>query len=416
MDFLKRLTQGMGMGKSEPESCWRTPVVLDRGCLGDTGLALDRRGRGSAVWENGGRVWTMPIGPRSSPSLVRLPVGEGRAPRIELNLGGRGIALWQTDAAGERCIQGKILGDGEGQSHTVFRTEGQIRHLQAAVDRRGNALMVWLLELEGRIEVMAGAFDARGQAWNQEPMTLGIPTLADVAPRIAVNHREHAMVLWESSDDAFEGLVASHYWPSDRIWSDRPVPVVSHATRHHQVAMDGSGNALALWVHAPYGQRWALEASYYDALAAEWREPEVLSHAQSFSIPRLVMSETGEALAAWCQGEGHGPSRLFAKAFAKGAWESGLEAFELGHGPVRDFAIGLGPAGQAGLLAVHHGAEGDWVSARLRQREWSAPVPLSPASRQPCASPRLSLCPGGASAMWIQGQGAEQTLHLAETR
>jgi hypothetical protein len=358
----------------------------------------------------------MPIGSRSTPALARLPLGEGTAPQIQLNADGRGLALWQTQRNGERQIQGQFLGPEESSAKVVFQTAGLIRHLQGMVDRRGNALVVWCLDYGGQTEVLAQSFEARKQTWEQAPARLGVLSLPTAGPRMAVNQKEHAMVLWEMEDGVSEGLVASHYWPTDRIWSDRPVPVVPHATRHHQVAMDDAGNALALWIHAPYGQRCSLEASFYDALASEWGEPELLANARSFSAPRLVMTGEGRDLAAWCQSEGHGPSRLFAKAFAKGRWESALECVELGQAPIRDFAISLGADGSAGILAVHHGPEGDWVSARLRQGEWSAPLPLMPASPQPCAAPRLSLSSEGSSALWTQGEGREKALYLAETR
>ena len=112
---------------------------------------------------------------------------------------------------------------------------------------------------------------------------------------------------------------------------------------------------------------------------------------------------------------GGAPRGFLTKRFSGGRWHSGLTCFELGHGPVRDFAVDIGPEGMAGLLAVHHGADGDWVSVRLLEQEWSAPVSLVPPSRASCSSPRLSLSPRGVSALWIQGVGREQTLFLAET-
>ncbi len=414
MELLRRLTQGFRAAKPDPGPQWRTPTVLDRGSLGEACLALDGQGHGTALWENAGSLWTMPIGPHSAPALVRRPLGEGTSPRIELNPDGRGIALWLAEAAGERQVLGRILGGVESSTQVVFRTVGVVKHLQGAVDRRGNALVVWLLEVDGRTEVMAQAFDTRGSAWEQAPTTLGSSSAPAVAPRMAVNHREHAMVLWEVEDGRSEGLVASHYWPSDGIWSDRPVPVVAQATHHHQVVMDDLGNALAVWVHAPYGQRSRLEASFYDGTRSEWGKPETLCSAQSFSALRLAMSGDGEALAAWCQGEGHGPARLFTRAFRKGGWDAGSECLELGHGPVQDLALALGAEGQAGLLATHRGPQGDWVSARLRQREWSEPFQLLPASRLLCSAPRLCLCAHGASALWIQGEGREHSLILAE--
>lgn len=416
MERLKQFVMGIGFGKAEPTSPWHAPKLLDRGHLGEACLALEGQGRGSALWENAGNLWTMHVGQRSSPALVRLPLGEGTAPQIQLNPEGHGLALWLAEAAGERQILGKILGGHESGSHVVFRTEGQIRHLQGAVDRRGNALVVWLLEQEGRVEVKAQSFDTRGQAWEQGPTTLGIPSALTAVPRMAANHREHAMVLWEAAESEFEGLVASHYWPKDRIWSDRPVPVVSHATQHHQVVMDDAGNALAIWVHAPYGQRSTLEASYYQAGGGEWGEPIQIGSAHAFSNLRLVMSGEGEALAAWCQAEGHGVARLVTKRFQKEQWVAGLDCFELGHGPVKDYAIVLGSDGQAGILAVQHGIDGDRVSAQLRRQNWSSPMALAAPSKQACSSPRLSLGPRGASALWIQGVGRDQALFLAETR
>lgn len=415
IELLRQFAQRIRFGKPEPVPQWRTPAILDRGVLGGACLALNGRGRGSVLWDNQGEIWTMPIGPGTSPALVRLPLGEGTSPQIVLNHEGRGIALWQAEVAGVRHIMGMVLGGGESMAHVIFKTEGRIQHLQAAVDRRGNALVVWLLETKGHSEVIAHAFDTRGLAWALEPTILGIPSSPAVEPRIAVNHREHAMVLWEVQDPSFQGLVASHYWPSDRIWSDRPMPVVSHATSHHQVVMDDLGNALALWIHAPLGQQSTLEASFYDGCLFEWGEPEIVDNATSFSNPRLVMSGNGEALAAWCQLDGEGDTSLFVKTFRLGKWEADAYCLDLGPGEIRDFAIDLSEDGQAGLIAVQRGPEGDWVSAQLRKGDWSAPVQLVPPSAVPRSSPRIAICPQGASVLWLHGEGHKQSLFLTET-
>lgn len=412
---LKDLAGRLRLGKAAPASPWRAPRTLDRGPLGEADLGLDGKSQGLALWESDGQLWSMPIGPHSAPAMMRLPLGEGTQPSLVMNPAGRGMALWKCEVKGERQILAKVLGGAEEHAHVVFRTEGQIHHLQVAIDRRGNALVVWLLEKEGGIEVMTRSFDFRDLAWEQAPTTLGSPSVRLAEPRIAGNHREHAMVLWEDEGTS-AGLVASHFWPGDRIWSDRPMPVVKQATHDHRVVMDDQGNALALWIQSPHGNRSLLQASFYDVQRSEWGEPEVISQAQTISSPRLVMSGEGEALAAWCQAEGHGASRLITKAFRKGRWEAGVDCLELGHGSVLDFAIDLGPGGEAGLLAVHRGPEGDWVSARMRHREWSPSFPLLAPSPKPCSCPRLRLCPQGASALWIQGTGKDKALLLVETR
>ena len=137
MESLRRLVQSLRPGRSKVLTPWRTPVTLDRGSLGEVGLALDGHGHGAALWESSGRLWTMPIGPHSAPALARLPLDEGTSPRILLNLEGRGLALWLAMSGGERQLLGRILGGGEGESQVLFRTPGQVHHLQAAGLLRG---------------------------------------------------------------------------------------------------------------------------------------------------------------------------------------------------------------------------------------------------------------------------------------
>lgn len=379
-------------------------------------MALDDRGRGIALWENDGSLWTMPTGPAASAALARIPFGEGTNPRLALNPKGRGLAAWVADLGEERQILGKILGAGEAAGHVLFQTPGLIHQLQVAADRRGNALVVWLHQKVGRVEAMAYAFDARGEGWKAEPVVLGLPADPGASPQLASNSREHAMVLWEARDSLFEGLMASHYWPSDRIWSDHPVPVVAHQAQQHQVAMDDHGNALALWIHAPSGQSWtALEASFYDVQTGEWRDPDILATAHEITSPRLIMNGEGEALAAWGQRAGGDVSRLFSKAFRDRTWEPEAACLDHEQGRFRDYAIDLGSDGRAGFLVVQRGAAGDQVALRIRQGDWSAPKVMGAASGATCGSPRIAMCPRGMSLLWTQGSGAEKTLVLVDS-
>jgi hypothetical protein len=319
--------------------------------------------------------------------------------------------VWLVEGAEGQQVMAKVMGDAEAEGRMVFRTTGRVHGLQGVADRRGDALVAWLHEQPGHCRVMVHGFDTRRKAWDKTPTILGTTADLSAAPCLAANDREHAMVLWaEGPGGPGDGLVASHYWPSDHIWSDRPVPVVSHAVRHHQVAMDDNGNALAIWVHAPYGQRSALEGSFYDVHRSEWTAPWILANGSAITSPRLVMNEAGEALAAWCQQVGQGASRLFAKAFRKGAWEAAAECLDPGYEPIQDFALALGPDGRAGVLIVVRGAKGDRVCIRIHEAAWTAPKVLGTAVNSVCTSPRVALCPQGLSALWLQGTGPQQAL------
>ena len=415
LDLLKRFAQRLRSGPvAAGAPRWRAPVLLDRGRLGEARLALDDRGRGLALWENEGNLWSLPMGPGASPAMLRLPFGEGAHPRLALSPEGRGLAVWLADLGEERQILGRPLGSG-GSEQEVFRTTGTVRGLQVSVDRRGNALVVWLHEKVGRIEVMTRSFDTRRMAWEAGPTVLGLPADPEASPHLAANPRGHAMVLWEARDGPFEGLVASHHWPADRIWSDRPMPVVGHSVRNHQVAMDGRGNALALWIHAPYGQRARLLASFYEARAGTWCEPVALASAQEISSPRLVMNGNGEGLATWCQRESGAVSQLSAKAFDNRTWKVEPECLDHDRERVHDYAIDLGEDGRAGFLVIQRGEAGDQVLLRTRQGTWSEPKVMAAPQGTSCASPRIAVCPQGMSLMWIQGTGTDQRLVLVDS-
>ena len=416
LDMLKRWTQGLGLGRGESRVVsWRTPAILDRGALGEACLALDGQGRGLAVWDNAGSLWSMPVGPRTSPALLRTPFGEGGTPQLVMNAEGRGLALWVARMEGEWQILGRTLGTGEDSAQVIHRTPEAVRHLQGAVDRRGNALVVWLQRSGDGEQVMAQAFDTRAAAWEQSPTALGAPGGVGASPRMAVNHREHAMVVWEVQDDLFQGLVASHHWPNEHLWSDRPVPVVAHATHQHRVAMDDQGNAMALWIRPFQGERSVLESSHYEVQRGEWTEPQILATAPLLSHPQLGSSGDGLGCAAWCQSEGHGPARLMVREFRSGAWDAQATCLDQGHAPIREVALEMEARGSAGVLAIRETATGDQVVAWHLDGSWSQPRCFTPALRTRCTAPRLALCPGGASALWMQGEGADRALVMTET-
>ena len=183
----------------------------------------------------------------------------------------------------------------------------------------------------------------------------------------------------------------------------------------NELALDAHGNAVLLWVQARRAERNLLQASVYLAQTYAWSQPETLCAAEIITNPRLALTESGQALAGWCQAEGLGASRLVVKARMEGRWEEGVECLELGREPVREFALDLRPDGLAGLLATQHGVGEDWASLRLRRATWSPGVRLLAPPARVCSGPQLRLWPDGATALWTQGVGRNRVLVLSET-
>lgn len=53
MDLLRRFARGIRSDKADAGSHWRTPMILDRGNLGEACLGLDGHSHGSALWMQG---------------------------------------------------------------------------------------------------------------------------------------------------------------------------------------------------------------------------------------------------------------------------------------------------------------------------------------------------------------------------
>ncbi len=411
-----KLARSLGRKPAPEGLSWHPPTLLDQGAIGGARLALGREDRGLAVWENAGKLWTLEQGAGTARALVRLPLAEGREPRLALDPQGRGAALWTVLENGETVLMGKSLGWGETIAQSLFRTPGRIHNLQALVDRRGGAMAVWCHETDGRFEILAQAFDTRAGRWDPRPALLGDPAARSSGPGLAMNSRGHAMVVVPVEADAFTGLVCFQYWPTDRIWSDRPVPVCPGRVLHHRVAMDAAGNAQALLITGIPEERAQLFACRYDAHLSEWAEPVQLAAGRELRSLRIAMSPDGTAIAAWNQAESSGNARLFCRWFRNGAWDAALTALDSGHGAVADLALDLADGGRGALLTCHRSPEGYRVFLRDLEAAPGAPVALGEAHPHPAVRPRLVRSPDGAAAIWVQMVGEKGMLYLSHGR
>jgi uncharacterized protein YheU (UPF0270 family) len=418
LELLKKMAAGLGRGDSH-RMRWHAPISLDLGLVRGACFAMDRHGRGLALWENAGKLWTKPLGPGMQDSLSRLPLGDGKDPRIAVNLEGRGVAIWTQEDGLERLIIGMPFdptASSQQSTRTLFRTLGSVRDIQVTVDRRGSALVVWSHESEGNWEILAKHFDVRAKTWDQEPTRLGPEVRHSLQPRMAMNRRGQAVVVWEEETDQQDGLVATFYLPSINQWSDHPVPVAPGTSKEYQAAMDHAGNVMVLWVNQDYGKRPSLTARLYHAEHSEWNAPVVLATAQSFKHVRLAMTGTGEALAVWLQSEGTTLSFLHSKAYRNGGWEPQVTRLDGEGGRVTDFSMTLGAKGLAGLFCLMQGQDAYSPLVRSRSKTWDPTTPVGPNSKQPQHHPVLSLCPKGSVAIWQVGSGAETRLVLAMQR
>ena len=408
----KLLTVFGNHGKADPLA---RPRYLDRGAIGQACYAMDPNGRGRAIWENNGKIWTTLLGFGGADSMANHALGPGRAPGIALNSGGSGIAVWIVEGSAGRTLSGLPLGRGKSQDapSAIFTTSGAIRHIRIRVDRRGGAVLVWSHEQGGEFETLAAHYNGRAGAWDDEPTRLGPRVRHPVEPQLAMNSRGQAVVAWTEERKDARDLLACLSGPGPRPWPGPPALLASGRLLEHQVAIDPAGNALGLFLQQDSGAPAALKARRYAVAASAWQEPEVLGSALHLRQIRLATNAAGDTLAVWLQGGGLDPAYLRSMAFRGGRWGDRETYLTAKGSKIEDFSVALGPGGLAALLCLARQEEGYLPVMRDLGSRGKEVLPVAEASGDVLDQPLMGLCAKGTIALWRMGEGSRARLVCA---
>ena len=414
-DALKRLAQGLKGETPQVAQGWRPPRLLDQGPLASPRLHLDARGRALALWRHGQSLYATRFwagGSEAAPTLLQgdpAPgerLGELASARFDETV----LAAWTIHRDGSTQILARFFTGGlEGETRTALTLPGQVQSLQVLVDRRGDGLLAWVLARAGAFEVQALGFDARTGAWDPTPTVLD--ALTHPTPlALALGPKGEATAVWNHQGVGGEGLVSSHYFAKERLWSDRPVKVADALARSLELAQDAQGNTALLYLTNDQG-RVALEACVMGASTEGWHGPTRLAIAQEIHQPRLGLADGGAALALWRQSEAGGGVRLFARSFQHGRWDARPEALEAELGSGREHAFVLTGEGngalawaQAAALATG-GAEAVHIRTFAKGHWGKVPLQLG----QPAKFAHHALCVDmngpHIAALWLAGVG-----------
>jgi hypothetical protein len=134
-------------------------------------------------------------------------------------------------------------------------------------DAQGNALAVWEQFDGTRYNIWTNRKPA-GKGWGVARLMATDKTGAAYSPQIAVDARGNAMAVWQQSDGQYSYVYASRYvlgtgWSQVMQIATDPGSAIAP-----QVAVDASGNAVALWQQFD-GRQIQLRASHY-AMHSGW--------------------------------------------------------------------------------------------------------------------------------------------------
>jgi hypothetical protein len=265
-------------------------------------VAIDANGNALIVWlGHDGATWRV-LARAWSAAGVRGPVhtispeGQGgNSIRVAMNADGNAVIVWRSSAdilARARSAAG-VLGPVE-----TLSGPGENSGAQVGIDRNGNALVVWLHQdpdgalWRPRVQARArSATGVLGPIWTlSHPQQNSGVTFTPNDADVAIDANGNALVVW-SRDDGANWRVQMRAHSSGGMLG--PVQTLSRRGQHSispRVAIDARGNALIVWRSS------GLLARTRSAAGVLGQEETVSKDGQS---ARVAMNARGDALIAW---------------------------------------------------------------------------------------------------------------------
>lgn len=292
-------------------SGWGTAVAIDSAAGGaaDPAIAIDPSGNGFALWRQNaiGRndVWfnryLASEGWGTASLLETDDAGSAAGPSIATDPAGNAIAVWrQSDGNVVNMVARVFSVDGGWAAPTLIETDdtgGAIEN-QIAIAANGDALVVWRQSDGTRNNIWANRHTDSG--WESATLIESNDTGDAAAPQVAIDSAGEAFAVWYQFDGTRNNIWSSRYsvtsgWGTPKILEDENLGNAVFP----QIAVDAHGYAIAVW-HQFDGTRDNVWSSRYTPDLG-WGDASLLEveNAGGAIRPHIAMDASGNALALW---------------------------------------------------------------------------------------------------------------------
>ena len=261
-----------------------------------------RDARAQAGWSGPPRAISAVSGTLRSinpPDIAADPAGNAVAVWMEMDAGFRGhVFAARFDAAAGHWSPPRRLSDGLSTS---------VLEQRVAMDGAGNALVLWSQTAPGvDWTIHSARYSAATATWSAPDVR---STGSASGVRLAMNAAGDAVAIWSVfgtfAPGPVPGVYATRYAAGSGTWTtpERLGPTVQTGLQGLDIAIDGAGNAVAVWHYS------AVEARRLTAATGQWGTTAVLSAplsmpqiGQLLPVPKVAVNGAGDAVANWTNG------------------------------------------------------------------------------------------------------------------
>lgn len=351
-----------------------------------------------------GRTWGPAV-------LVQTGTTSTMRPRVTMDATGAAIAIWQRALATRAELWASRLPPGSlwGTQSRIETDVGNASPAELAADSAGHVLAVWSQSDGTRDNVWASRHDLVTGWGSPSPIeALDLSGGSNGSVRLAMAPSGQAVAVWTQQVASRTDIWANHH---DPVTGWGSAVAIEHDdtgfASQVDVAMDGAGNAVAVWRQQNGGAAglWANRL----LAGVGWGSPIQIDGGGTLpSQPRVAMDSAGNAMAVWSQFEG-GRYDLRANRFVPATgWGSPVLIENDDTRSVGVATVAVDGAGNAIVVWEQTLADrSDVVSNRYTAGVgWGTPVLLESSDLGPAQAPHLAMTAAGeAIAVWTQHDG-----------
>jgi hypothetical protein len=302
-----------------PSGGWLVATLVEvdsPGIAHNPQVGVDESGNAVAVWRqsDGSRynIWANRYIVSSGWATAQLietgDAGDVGNPQVAVDRSGVAVAVWAQNDGSRYNIWANRYAAGWGWgTATLIETDntGDASTPQVAVDGSGNAVAVWT-QFDGTWNSIYSNRYAAGTGWGTARLIDGDVAGNAQGPQVALDKSGSAVAVWEEWDGTGYNIWGNRN-PSGTGWGNAaPIETANaSSSQDPQVAVDASGNAVAVW-HLYDSTRYNIWAARYST-AAGWGT-STLIETNSFDayFPQVALNGAGTAVAVWKQDSGPG--------------------------------------------------------------------------------------------------------------
>lgn len=256
-------------------------------------LAGDADGNAIAAWtqDDGYRqvVWAnrfvAGVGWGAAQAIDSADLGSAQEPRVAMDGSGNAIATWsQFDGTYWNILANRyVVGTGWGTAQIIdSETSKSAFDPDVAMDDAGNAVVAWERAETTRYDVCANRY-AVGEGWGTAQAIEDDDSGYAYRPNVGMDEQGNAIVVWSQFIGTAYHVLSNRYvagtgWGTFEFAEAEGI----ESTSSPRIAVDGSGNAVIVWMQGSL-------LGFYDAWANTYSAPDV-------TAPSLVLSSPSDGM------------------------------------------------------------------------------------------------------------------------